>query len=72
MQVRLDPHCQRRMRERGISPEDMANAWLNSEKDQPSQDHPGARVRTATLADGSRVTVVAHQSEHELYFITVW
>jgi hypothetical protein len=72
MRVLIDPHCRRRMQERGVSADDMAQAWLHHDTDRPSVDHPGARVRTAARSDGRRVTVVARQTPEELYFITVW
>ncbi|GAC1345198.1 MAG: hypothetical protein NVSMB29_19360 [Candidatus Dormibacteria bacterium] len=72
MRVEIDPHCQRRMRERGISPEDMAIAWTAYEKDMASQDHPTARVRTGRRPDGSAVTVVAEVRGGCLYFWTTW
>ncbi len=72
MRVEIDPHCRRRMTERGIAVEDLALAWTAYEKDRPSHDHPAARIRTARRPDGSNVTVVAEQSSDRLYFWTTW
>ncbi len=72
MRVHRTRHFIQEQRNDGISDEEIARAWTEPELDRPSEDHPGARVRTATQPDGSRVTVVALQREDVLEFITTW
>ncbi len=72
MRIVIDPHCRRRMRERGITPEEMAWAWMEFVKERKSQDHPEAKVRTGTRPDGTAITVVAAEDDEVLYFWTVW
>jgi hypothetical protein len=72
VRVHRTRHFIQEQRNDGISDEEIARAWTEPELDRPSEDHPGARVRTATQPDGSRVTVVALQREDVLEFITTW
>jgi hypothetical protein len=55
-----------------ISEEEIVQAWTSPHLDRPSEDHPGARVKTARVEDGSSVTVVGRQEEGRLLFITTW
>ena len=72
MRVRISPHFRDEQAADQITEEEIARARTTPELDRPSQDHAGARVRTATCVDGSRVTVVARQTPDTLEFITCW
>lgn len=72
MRVRLTAHFRREQAADGITEEEIARAWTRPEFDRASQEHPGARVRTATQPDGSRVTVVAREADDLLLLITTW
>lgn len=72
MRIRRTRHFGEEQANDGITEEEIARVWTDPELDRPSQDHPGARVRTATQPDGSKVTVVAIQREDVLEFITTW
>lgn len=72
MRVRLTAHFHREQAADGISEDEIARAWTRPELDRPSQEHSGARVRTARQPDGSRVTVVARQTADLLLLITTW
>jgi hypothetical protein len=65
-------HFRREQEADGITEEEIIWAWTHPDVDRPSQDHPGARVRRATQADGSSVTVVAKQTPDLLVLITTW
>ena len=70
--VEIEPHARQRMAERGVTVEDIGHVWLRYEKDRPSVDSPGYRVRTGRVADGREVTVVARQTPGEFRVKTVW
>jgi hypothetical protein len=72
VRVRRTRHFAEEQANDGITEEEIVRAWTEPEFDRPSQDHPGARVRTATQPDGSKVTVVAIQRDDVLEFITTW
>ena len=72
MRIRRTRHFVEEQANDGITEEEIARAWTEPELDRFSRDHPGARVRTATQPDGSKVTVVAIQREEVLEFITTW
>ena len=72
MRVHRTRHFIQEQRNDDITDEEIARAWTEPELDRPSEDHIGARVRTATQPDGSKVTVVAIQLEDVLEFITTW
>jgi hypothetical protein len=72
MRVVRTAHFRREQEADGITEEEIIRAWTQPEVDRPSQDHPGARVRRATQADGSYVTVVARQTPDVLVLITTW
>lgn len=72
MRVRRTAHFRTEQEVDGITDEEILRAWTEPELDRPSQDHPGARVRTATQPDGSKVTVVARLTPDELTLITTW
>ncbi len=55
-----------------ITEPEIALAWMRPELERESHDHPGALVRTTTVSDGSRVTVVARHAGETLIFITTW
>jgi hypothetical protein len=56
----------------GVTEDEIARAWTRPEEDLPSREHPGARVRTATQPDGTRVAVVARETAGLLLLITTW
>jgi hypothetical protein len=60
--VTIEPHARLRMAERGVTSEDIAHVWMRFEKDRPSTDSPGFRVRTGRVPDGREVTVVGRQT----------
>lgn len=72
MRIVLSEHFKTEMAADGITLEEIIRAWTAPQIDRPSCDHPGARVRAATQADGSRVTVVARETVSALTFITCW
>lgn len=72
MRVLRTAHFRAEQEADGIADEEIARAWTEYELDRPSRDNPGARVRTATQPDGSRVTVVARQTPDQLTLITTW
>jgi hypothetical protein len=72
VQVRLTAHFLREQQNDGITEEEITLTWKSHDLEVPSQDHPGAVVRTARQLDGSLVSVVAKQTEHELVFISTW
>jgi hypothetical protein len=72
MRVVRTHHFRREQEADGITDDEIAHTWTQPEIDRASKDHPGARVRTATQADGSRVTVVARHNDDELVLITTW
>jgi hypothetical protein len=55
-----------------ISDEEIARAWKTPNLERPSEDHPGARVKSARVDDGSTVTVVGRQESTRLILITTW
>jgi hypothetical protein len=72
VRVRLTAHFRREQAADAITEEELVRAWTRPEGDLPSREHPGARVRTATQPDGSRVTVVGRQTPGLLLLITTW
>lgn len=60
------------MAARGVTVEDIAHVWLRLEKDRPSADNPGFRVRTGRVPDGREVTIVGRQTSAEFRVKTVW
>ena len=72
VRVVLTEHFKAEMAADRITLEEITRAWTAAQVDRPSRDHPGARVRTATQEDGSRVTVVAKATVTALVFITCW
>lgn len=68
----IEPHARLRMAERKVTVEDIAQVWLHYEKDRPSKDHPGFRVRTGRVPDGREVTVVGRLTSEEFRVKTVW
>jgi len=68
----IEPHARLRMAERGVTPEDVAHIWVRFEKDWPSKDNPGFRVRTGHVPDGREVTVVGRLTPEEFRLKTVW
>ena len=70
--VTIEPHARLRMAERSVTSADVAHVWLRFEKDRPSTDNPGFRVRTGRVPDGREVTVVARQVSGEFRVKTVW
>lgn len=71
-QIRWTAHFRAQQRARGVSDEEVVVAWTQATFDRPSADHPGARVRTAVLPDGSQITVVGRQTADTLVLITCW
>ena len=55
-----------------ITEDEIAAVWTRHDWERPSQDHPGAVVRTAEVADGSRVSVVGRFTGPSLVLITTW
>jgi hypothetical protein len=72
VEIRRTAHFRAEQEADRITEEEVARSWNHPDVDLESQDHPGARVRTATQLDGTKVTVVAHQTKTELIFITTW
>jgi hypothetical protein len=72
VRVRLTEHFRREQAADAITEEELVRAWTRPERDLPSREHPGARVRTGTQPGGSRVTVVGHQKQGLLLLITTW
>ena len=70
--VTIEPHARQRMALRGVTSEDIAHVWQRFEKDRPSSDSPGFRVRTGRVPDGRVVTVVGRQTPGEFRVKTVW
>jgi len=60
------------MQEDDISWDEVFEAWVTFDRERPSQDHLGALIRTASVSDGSSVTVVGRQTENTLELITTW
>ena len=72
VRVLVTAHFRREQESDGITEAEIIRAWTQPELDRPSPDHPGARVRTATQLDGSRVTVVGRQTPDLLVLMTTW
>jgi len=72
MEIRRTDHFKTEQAADDITEAEIVLAWTRPELERPSQEHLGALVRTSTMADGSRVTVVTQQSETTLIFITTW
>ena len=72
MRVQLTDHFRREQAADGVTEDEIARAWRSPEQDLPSREHPGARVRTATQPDGTRVTVVARETAGLLLLVTTW
>ena len=72
MRIVRTHHFRQEQEADGITDDEVARTWTEPELDRGSREHPGARVRTATQPDGSRVTVVARQARDELVLITTW
>ena len=72
MQIVRTIHFQREQAADDITELEIAVAWMRPELERESKDHPGALVRTATVADGSRVTVVGRHAGDTLILITTW
>ncbi|WP_090478890.1 hypothetical protein [Nakamurella panacisegetis] len=72
MKIVRTTHFQQEQAADEITESEIALAWMRPELERESQDHPGAVVRTATVPDGSRVTVVGRSSSETLIFITTW
>lgn len=56
----------------GAAEAEIALAWTRPDLERESQDHPGGRVRTATVPDGTRVTVVGRLDGDTLILVTTW
>jgi hypothetical protein len=65
-------HFREEQRADDISEAEIAHAWTRPDLERESQDHSGARVRTATVPDGTRVTVVGRLAGDTLILITTW
>jgi len=72
VRVRLTDHFRREQAADGVTEDEIARAWTRPEEDRPSREHAGARVRTASQPDGTRVTVVGCQTAGRLLLITTW
>lgn len=72
MKIVRTAHFQQEQAADDITEPEIALAWMRPELERESQDHPGALVRTATVPDGSRVTVVGRHAGETLIFITTW
>jgi hypothetical protein len=70
--VTIEAHARLRMQERAVTSDDIAHVWLRFEKDRPSTDNPGFRVRTGRVPDGREVSVVGRQVPGEFRVKTVW
>ena len=70
--VVVEPHARLRMRQRGVSDEDIAYVWLHYEQERPTQEHPGYRVRIGRTPAGHRVGVVARLQAEVFEVKTVW
>ncbi len=68
----IEPHARLRMRQRGISDEEIAHVWVHYDHERPSQDHPGFRVRIGRTPGGRRVGVVARLQRDVFEVKTVW
>lgn len=55
-----------------ITEAEIARAWTRPDLERESQDHPGAQVRTSTVPDGTRVSVVGRLTGDTLILITTW
>ncbi len=65
-------HFREEQRADDITEAEIALAGTRPDLERESQDHPGARVRTATVPDGARVTVVGRLDGDTLILITTW
>ncbi|MDQ2738172.1 MAG: hypothetical protein M3Y35_06055 [Actinomycetota bacterium] len=72
MKIVRTTHFQQGRAADDITEPEIALAWMRPELERESQDHSGALVRTATVPDGSRVTVVGRHAGETLIFITTW
>lgn len=72
MKIVRTVHFQQEQAADDITEREVALVWMRPELQRESQDHPGALVRTATVTDGSRVTVVGRHAGETLIFITTW
>lgn len=72
MKIVRTAHFKQEQAADGITEAEIALAWTRPELERESQDHPGALVRTVTVPDGSRVSVVALATGDTLVFITTW
>jgi len=65
-------HFREEQRAGDITEAEIALAWTRPDLERESQDHPGGRVCTATVPDGTRVSVVGRLSGDTLILITTW
>lgn len=72
MKIVRTTHFQQEQAADDITEPEIALAWMRPELERASRDHPGALTRTATVPDGSRVTVAGRHAGETLIFITTW
>jgi len=65
-------HFREEQRADDVTEAEIALAWTRPDLERESQDHPGARVRTTTVPDGTRVSVVGRLTGDTLIPITTW
>jgi len=65
-------HFREEQRADDITEAEIALAWTRPDLERASQDHPSARVRTATVPEGTRVSAVGRLSGDTLTLIATW
>ncbi len=65
-------HFREEQRSDDVTEAEITLAWTRPDLERESQDHPGARMRTTTVPNGTRVSVVGRLTGDTLILITTW